>query len=45
MRLAVTLEETLRDRRMMLLLFRIGFWSSLVLIAVGCYYIVRDLVG
>ena len=29
----------------MLLLFRIGFWSSLVLIGVGCYYILRELIG
>lgn len=41
----MTLEESLRDRRKMLILFRIGFWSSMALIGVGCYYIVRDLIG
>lgn len=41
----MTLEEALRDRRKMLLLFRVGFWSSMVLIAIGCYYIVMDLIG
>ncbi len=39
----MTLEDSLRDRRKMLLLFRIGFWSSIALMAAGFYLIVRDL--
>lgn len=41
----MTLEDVLKDRRKMLILFRIGFWSSMALIGIGCYYIVRDLIG
>ena len=41
----MTLEDALRDRRKMLLLFRVGFWSSIALMAIGFYFIVRELIG
>ena len=41
----VKLEELLRDRKKMLWMIWIGFWFSIVLIAIGLLYILRDLIG
>ncbi|MDH3364591.1 MAG: hypothetical protein OEM29_01080 [Thermoplasmata archaeon] len=39
------LEELLRDRSKLLWIVWIAFWSSIVLIAIGFYYIIQDLLG
>ncbi len=39
------LERILRDRELMMKLFLVAFWSSLVFIAIGFYFIVRELFG
>jgi len=41
----VKLEELLRDRSKLLWIVWIAFWSSIVLIAIGFYYIIQDLLG
>jgi hypothetical protein len=41
----VPLEKLLRDKALMMKLFLVAFWSSLVIMAIGFYFIVRDLVG
>lgn len=39
------LEEMLRDRSKLLWMVWIAFWFSIVLIAIGAYYILTDLLG
>jgi hypothetical protein len=39
----VSLEGILRNRETMMRLFLVAFWSSLVFIAIGFYFIVREL--
>ena len=39
------LEALLRDRTKMLWVVQIAFWSSIVLIAIGFYYIIQALLG
>jgi hypothetical protein len=41
----VTLEDALRDRKTLVRLFQLAFWSSIVLMAIGFYIIIRDLLG
>jgi hypothetical protein len=41
----VSLEGILRNRETMMRLFLVAFWSSLVFIAIGFYFIVRELFG
>ncbi len=39
----VTLERLLRDRETLMKLFIIAFWSSLVIMAIGFFFIIREL--
>ena len=41
----VKLEDLLRDRKKMLWLVWVAFWFSIVLIAIGLFYILADLIG
>jgi hypothetical protein len=41
----VSLEELLRDRSKLLWIVWIAFWSSIVLMAIGFYYIIQDVLG
>jgi hypothetical protein len=39
------LGDLLRNREVMMKMFLVAFWSSLVFIAIGAYFIVRELFG
>jgi len=39
----VTIEDLLRDRETLMKLFIVALWSSLVFIAIGFFFIVREL--
>jgi hypothetical protein len=39
----VSLEDFLRNRKNMMRLFLVAFWTSLVFIAIGFYFIIREL--
>ena len=39
------IEDILRNRETMMKLFMVGFWISLVFIAIGGYFILRELFG
>ena len=41
----MSLEELLRDRSKLLWIVWIAFWSSVVLMGIGFYYILQDVLG
>ena len=41
--MTVTIEALLRDRKTLIRLIMIAFWSSLVFIAIGFFFIIREL--
>lgn len=42
---ALPLGDLLRNRETMMRLYMLAFWSSIVIMAIGFFYIIRELFG